>query len=1016
MSANPIGINAVILSIMKKAILRSFLLFIVVINSSLSFAQSRMVKRLEKGQLDKVEKLTLKALNENPKDVEALYTYSLLLSTTTYDKYNLETAYTNTTVLKNIYKDLNNEKELKKLTEKEIDDYRIDQLLKTIIDSAFSIASRNHEIKDFEHFIAFYTEADQFLKNEATNAIYAIAFDEANKQNTVNSFQNFMNEHPTAPQVPKAKLLRNQLAFDVAKNENTAESYQGFLIKYPDATQVKKAIELRDARAYEKVEQANTLEAFEHYIEKYPNSAFKQKAEDKIETFEFKKAMDQNSSEALSAFLFKRPKSKYYDTAYTRFETLQYKEQIVDNTVEEYKYFIENFQSNSLISIAEDSLYHIALRNKNLADLEYCTNIKAGIFNDSALISYYKIYTDDGEKRTIDKFIQDFKKKEFVNEALLDSLKEADYPIASLGDELNLQYGYSKYQFAKYDEYIKIAAPNERAFQALQKLISEDIEKKNWANASKTVLSYAPYFKKNTKKIENLLSILIKPTDPNIKVYNMGPNVNTLVGGEYTPVISADDKYLYFCGRDRNEFNKTEDIFVSKKGPYGYMPAVPITELNYNGTNQAPLSISADGTEMILFADGKLKMAEKNIYNKWEIQNSFPESINSGTWQADARITSDKKALIFTSIRSTNLDYYPESKLEKYHSNHNYPSDIYVSLRDEDNNWGEPINLGPTINTIYSDRSPFLHPDMKTLYFASDGHGGLGDYDLFKSTRLADSCWDCWSEPINLGKEFNTKNSDWGLDISTDGDKAYLSKGIGMGTANKNLVIKNDNDIFWSKVPSYLRPDYVATITGKLLDNKNQPVVAKIRWEDLEAKKLIGIANSDPEDGSYFIVLPLGKLYGYYIDDDNLFPIASSLDLRNFKKQLNLSNDIKIITYDDMINNNVSASMNNIFFKTGSSNLESTSLPELRRIAKIIKEKDIRVNIIGHTDNIGTDANNQILSEERANTIKKILINEGCKDEDVITKGMGKTMPIASNDTEAGRAKNRRVEIKFEKK
>ena len=208
----------------------------------------------------------------------------------------------------------------------------------------------------------------------------------------------------------------------------------------------------------------------------------------------------------------------------------------------------------------------------------------------------------------------------------------------------------------------------------------------------------------------------------------------------------------------------------------------------------------------------------------------------------------------------------------------------------------------------------------------------------------------------------------------------------------------------------------IQRIFFKLLDNKNQPVVAKIRWEDLEAKKLIGIANSDPEDGSYFIVLPLGKLYGYYIDDDNLFPIASSLDLRNFKKQLNLSNDIKIITYDDMINNNVSASMNNIFFKTGSSNLESTSLPELRRIAKIIKEKDIRVNIIGHTDNIGTDANNQILSEERANTIKKILINEGCKDEDVITKGMGKTMPIASNDTEAGRAKNRRVEIKFEKK
>ena len=89
-----------------------------------------------------------------------------------------------------------------------------------------------------------------------------------------------------------------------------------------------------------------------------------------------------------------------------------------------------------------------------------------------------------------------------------------------------------------------------------------------------------------------------------------------------------------------------------------------------------------------------------------------------------------------------------------------------------------------------------------------------------------------------------------------------------------------------------VHPLYNSEIQNKLLDNKNQPVVANIRWEDLEAKKTIGIAKSDPEDGSYFIVLPLGKLYGYYIDDDNLFPIASSLDLRNFKKQLNIKNDI----------------------------------------------------------------------------------------------------------------------------
>jgi hypothetical protein len=115
------------------------------------------------------------------------------------------------------------------------------------------------------------------------------------------------------------------------------------------------------------------------------------------------------------------------------------------------------------------------------------------------------------------------------------------------------------------------------------------------------------------KKTDNLLSILNRPFDPNIKVNNLGPNINTVQGGEYTPFISADDKNLYFCGRNRDNLNLDEDIFVSKRGQNGFKLATSITELNETGTNQAPLSLSADGTSMILFIDGKLSLAEKNI-------------------------------------------------------------------------------------------------------------------------------------------------------------------------------------------------------------------------------------------------------------------------------------------------------------------------------------------------------------------------------------------------------------------
>ena len=145
--------------------------------------------------------------------------------------------------------------------------------------------------------------------------------------------------------------------------------------------------------------------------------------------------------------------------------------------------------------------------------------------------------------------------------------------------------------------------------------------------------------------------------------------------------------------------------------------------------------------------------------------------------------------------------------------------DVLISRKDQNGQWTEPESLGYQINTPYAERTPFLHPDMKTLYFSSDGHGGIGKLDVFKSTRLADSCWNCWSKPINLGKEINTEESDWGYKISTDGENAYFSK---KKSANEN------EDIFSLNLPSHLRPDFVATVSGKLLDKQNKPISAEI--------------------------------------------------------------------------------------------------------------------------------------------------------------------------------------------
>jgi hypothetical protein len=292
---------------------------------------------------------------------------------------------------------------------------------------------------------------------------------------------------------------------------------------------------------------------------------------------------------------------------------------------------------------------------------------------------------------------------------------------------------------------------------------------------------------------------------------------------------------------------------------------------------------------------------------------------------------------------------------------------------------------------------------MKTLYFSSNGHGGLGGFDVYKTTRIYDTSWIYWSEPINMGKDINTADDDWGYRISTDGEKAFFAK--------KN--INGDEDLFYIKIPPHLRPNYVATISGKLLDKNKNPISAKIMWEDLETGKNIGESKSDPTNGDFFIVLPLGKIYGYYIDKEDFFPISNNIDLRNINKKIEIEKNIDLVSFKEMIDEGIAVPICNLFFNINEYELLPSSLPELKRISKIIKSKNLKVEISGHTDNTGQSEYNQKLSEYRANAVKEFLIKEGCNANMLISIGYGDTKPIYSNQTETERARNRRVEIRF---
>lgn len=378
------------------------------------------------------------------------------------------------------------------------------------------------------------------------------------------------------------------------------------------------------------------------------------------------------------------------------------------------------------------------------------------------------------------------------------------------------------------------------------------------------------------------------------------PNtINTAIGEEYGPTLTIDDNTLYFVGLNRGETNMSEDIFVSRRdkrtGEWSSAQIVPALSTPYR--NEAPTSISGDGKTMLLFVEGRMCFSQRGPYG-WTEPRPLPSYLQLGNWQADAQISADGSVLLFAAN-------YPAEGEE--HASLN----IFVSERDEQGRWGKPYSIGSVINTPGMERSPFLHPDMKTLFFSSDKEGTIGDLDVWVTRRLSDTCWTCWSEPENLGPQINTAGRDCWYKISTDGKTAYYARKNG-----------RRHDIYSITLPEDKRPEPITVLAA-----------------------------------------------------------------------------------------NEAVAINNLLFETGSDVIMPSSLPELKRIATFIATYGYKVRLAGHTDNIGQPDANKSLSQARAEAVKRQLVEYGCDAESIKVFGYGDLKPVASNETEEGRAQNRRVEI-----
>ena len=561
-----------------------------------------------------------------------------------------------------------------------------------------------------------------------------------------------------------------------------------------------------------------------------------------------------------------------------------------------------------------------------------------------------------------------------------------------------------------YDEFIKVNAPTDYGFVAVQRLAGYYVAQQKWKEAADTYRRYKRLFPDMARRFDKIIELLEDTDTDGNRITNLGANINTRAG-EFMPLPSADNELLYFTGVSRMGGEGGEDIFVSSRQGDAWGRAANLKGLVNTANHEFGTTISADGNRLVLFASrtdgmggGDLYYADKGV-GGFGILQSFPSPVNSFFWDCDGFLTSDGKAMIFSSDRPGSVGKY-QKKDVLYRGERWGNVDLWISLKT-DTGWSEPQNLGTSINTSWAERSPFLHPDGKTLYFCSSGHPGLGKLDVFVSTRLSEDSWTEWSEPVNLGKYINGVGSDWGYRVNTAGDKAYFAAEGLVGTLG-------GSDLYVQEIPVSMRPNPVGTIRGIVTDPEGNPLKAAIKWEDLTTGKNVGELSSDPETGKYFITLPLGKNYGYYAEKEGYYPVAKSLDLRTIDQGLDTEVNIVLAPIEQIVEEGLSVRLNNLFFDYDKATLRQESRTELDRFYEVLKKyPNAQIEIGGHTDSIASVAYNQSLSQRRAQSVVDYLVLKGFSRSNLSAKGYGELKPIADNGTEEGRQMNRRVEFRF---
>ncbi len=661
---------------------------------------------------------------------------------------------------------------------------------------------------------------------------------------------------------------------------------------------------------------------------------------------------------------------------------------IKGQSVEFNKYNFPNHKdqmSRALHSIKEgDRYYDNGPGMYNLAIIQY---LKANEFNPKNALLNYKIgrcYLYDNDKTEAIKYFE--KAYEIDPRISLDmTYNDVNFLMATA---YHLDYQFDK-AIEKYKEHKNKLTP--------EQLTKED-----------NLLD---------KKIEECHTAKEMVAHPSrVFVDNLGDVVNSAYP-DYKPLVTPEENMIIFTSsresttggkRDKDSFY-FEDIFVTyyENGRW----STPSNSYDLNTINHdATAGISTDGSILFLYkSSGGNNLYASNLEGEtYTMPMRLPNNLNDGMKQSSASLSFDKRTIYFTSIRD---DGYGKQ-------------DIFYSIKNAKDKWGDPINIGAVINTPYDEEGVYITPDGKTLYFSSRGHNTMGGFDIFKSTFEDGK----WTNPINLGYPVNTPDNDVFFTMAGSGQRGYYSskKKYGHGDqdlyiitflgAAKPLNIGSDQILLaWENNTEYApepEPEIEQNtiLKGVILDAVTlEPLQATIEIVDNTKNELMAEFESNSSTGAYLISLKPGMNYGISVNKQGYLFHSENFEIPQEAVAKKIQKDILL----KKVEVGIKIVLTNIFFDFNKATLRTESIAELDRLYKLLVDiSTLKIEISGHTDNVGSATYNQQLSENRAKSVVNYLTEKGIAVERLQYKGYGFTQPVATNDTPEGRQINRRTEFK----